>query len=119
MANIKNIFVVRGDCKMINVTLLSDGEEIVLSDTDTVELTVRKHNNPASPVLLYKSSVPGSRVIELHAEDTLKLEPGKYSADIRYLHNGCFYTVWGISPLGTKLNNLKNFHVMSGVSENG
>lgn len=115
MAELEYIAVPRGDCKTINAVPMSDGEPIQMDAGDTVELTVRAMPDSDSPVLLRKTSEPGSSVIELHAQDTLALEPGRYSADIRYHHGNCVYTLWGVSENGVKVRNLKNFHVLAGV----
>lgn len=117
MATTSRIAVARGDCMVINMTLLSDGQPLELTATDTVELTVRARNDPASPILLHKVSEPGSGIIELHAEDTRSMEPGQYSADVRFLHDGCTYTIWGVSENDTRVRNLRNFYVLAGVSE--
>lgn len=118
MAEVSRITLTRGDCMVINVSVLSDGQPLELADTDIVELTVRAQNDPTSPILLHKSSEPGSCLIELHAEDTRSLEPGKYSADVRYLHGDCAYTIWGVSESDTRIRNFRNFYVLQGVSEN-
>lgn len=117
MAETNRIAVARGDCMVINVAILSDGQPLELSETDTVELTVRERNDPTSPILLHKVSEPGSSLIELHTEDTRDLSPGQYSADVRYLHDGCVYTIWGVTQNDTRMRNLRNFYIMQGVSE--
>lgn len=116
MAEIDYIAIPRGDCKVINVAVYTDGEDLELGTEDRMELTVRAKPDPDSPVLMHKFSEPGSGVIEIHTEDTLKMEPGRYSADIRYHRDGCIYTLWGIEDTGVKIKNLKNFYILAGVS---
>lgn len=115
MASVDYIALARGDCKVLCVTVKANGEALELGANDTVELTVRELPEPESPVLLRVTSEPGSNLLPIHEEDTLALEPGKYSADIRYKRDGCTYTIWGISDRGTRIKNLMNFYILAGV----
>lgn len=109
------ISIPRGTCKTINVTPKSaDGTPIVLSATDTVVLTVRALASPESPIRLQAESAPGTSQIQLHEDETM-LPPGKYSADIRFKHDGCTFVVWGIQDNDTKVGNLGNFIILVGV----
>lgn len=119
MADIDYIAIPRGDCKVINVEVRTDGDPLEIGAEDRMELTVRAKPDPDSPILLHKLSEPGSGVIEIHTEDTIKMEPGRYSADIRYHRDGCIYTLWGIEDTGVKIKALKNFYILAGVSADG
>lgn len=118
MADVTYIAIPRGDCRAINVTPTSEGNPIEVGASDYIELTVRALPDPESPVLLYKRSDPGSTIIEVHTQDTLGMEPGRYSADIRYHMGDCVYTIWGVDDSGVHVRNLKNFYILAGVSEN-
>lgn len=115
MATTDYIAIARGDCKVISVTVKANGEALEFGAEDTVELTVRAKPDPDSPVLLRVTSEPGSNLLPIHEADTLGLEPGKYSADVRYRREGCTYTVWGVSDGATRVKNLKNFYILAGV----
>ena len=105
--------VVRGECKTFMADPTAAGKSIDFGTDDYVELTVRTLPNADSPILLQKRSEAGSKYIELHESDTM-IEPGQYSAEVRYYTNGCVYSIWGAES--TKANrNAKNFEVLAGA----
>ena len=107
----------RGTCISLPVNMVSDGEAVVMDETDYLVLTVREIASESSPILLQITGDKGSNVITIHESDTANMEVGKYSADIRLYHFGCVYCVWGVDESDSREKNLKNFVILAGVGE--
>lgn len=107
----------RGTCISLPVNMVSDGEAVVMDETDYLVLTVREIASESSPILLEITGDKGSNVLTIHESDTASMEVGKYSAEIRLYHFGCVYSVWGIDATDSREKNLKNFVILAGVGE--
>jgi hypothetical protein len=117
MSNADVISLSRGTCLSLPVNMVSDGEPVVMDETDYLVLTVREIASESSPILLQITGDNGSNVITIHESDTANMEVGKYSAEIRLYHFGCVYSVWGIDATDSREKNLKNFVILAGVGE--
>ena len=89
------IRLTRGDTARLTITIENDlsGEDLVLSDTDTLILTVKKSTKDETP-LFQKTLTNGLNTFHIKPEDTAGLSYGSYKYNVQLeTSSGDVYTV--------------------------
>lgn len=87
------IRLTRGDTMRLSINLTnSEGDPIVLSDTDSIIFRLKKNAKNES-LLIEKQGSPVEMLIELDEADTVDIPFGKYKYEIEVVYEGDHYTI--------------------------